>query len=52
MGYTVLQLQQFKTGKRLNDLNGIMRDISARMNQEDMEAVAYYMAGLGATHKV
>lgn len=44
--YTVLQLQQFKEGKRQNDLNAIMRDISARMNQEEMEAVAHYLAGL------
>lgn len=44
--YTVLQLQQFKDKKRSNDLNSIMRDISARMNKEDMEAVANYVAGL------
>lgn len=44
--YTRLQLQQFKDGKRRNDLNSIMRDISARMSPEDMDAVAHYMAGL------
>ncbi|KTD17726.1 c-type cytochrome [Legionella jordanis] len=44
--YTILQLQAFKEGKRSNDLNGIMRDISSRMSQEDMEAVAYYIQGL------
>lgn len=44
--YTILQLQAFKNGKRSNDLNSIMRDISARMSQEDMEAVAYYVQGL------
>lgn len=44
--YTVLQLQQFKTGQRKNDLNSIMRDISQRMSSDDMLAVANYIAGL------
>ena len=45
-GYLVLQLQQFKDNKRRNDLNSIMRDISAQMSLEDMSSVAHYMAGL------
>ncbi|MCC5792734.1 MAG: cytochrome c4 [Legionellaceae bacterium] len=44
--YTIEQLQLFKEGKRHNDLNAMMRDISQRMSPEDMEAVAYYMQGL------
>jgi len=44
--YTIGQLQLFKDGKRSNDLNGIMQDISAHMSAEDMEAVAYYIQGL------
>ncbi|MBA2710672.1 MAG: cytochrome c4 [Tatlockia sp.] len=44
--YTIQQLNDFKNGKRSNDLNSIMRDISSRMSQEDMEAVAYYIQGL------
>ena len=44
--YTVLQLQAFKDKKRSNDLNSIMRDISARMSTDDMVAVANYVAGL------
>lgn len=44
--YTVQQLQLFKENKRNNDLNSIMRDISARMDTEDIQAVAYYIAGL------
>lgn len=44
--YTIQQLQAFKEGKRSNDLNAIMRDISSRMSQEDMEAVAHYVEGL------
>ncbi|WP_133128573.1 c-type cytochrome [Legionella nagasakiensis] len=44
--YTIQQLQAFKSHERRNDLNAIMQDISQRMTKEDMEAVAYYMAGL------
>lgn len=44
--YTLQQLLAFRDKKRRNDLNGIMQDTCARMNQEDMEAVAYYMQGL------
>lgn len=44
--YTVQQLLAFKHGKRKNDLNHIMQDISSRMSQEDMEAVAHYIEGL------
>ncbi len=44
--YTVLQLQAFKDKKRSNDLNSIMHDISVRMDTDDMDAVANYMAGL------
>lgn len=44
--YTIQQLLAFKDKTRLNDLNSIMRDISARMNQEDMESVAYYLGEL------
>ncbi|MDI1352043.1 MAG: c-type cytochrome [bacterium] len=44
--YTVLQLRAFKEGKRTNDLNHIMQDISKRMSDDDMEAVAHYIEGL------
>ena len=44
--YLVLQLQAFKDHKRTNDLNHIMQDISARMDQDDMDAVAHYIEGL------
>jgi cytochrome c553 len=44
--YTVLQLNAFNDGKRKNDLNHIMQDISSRMSQDDMEAVAHYIEGL------
>jgi cytochrome c553 len=44
--YTIQQLQAFKDKTRTNDLNEIMRDISIRMDKDDMEAVAYYIQGL------
>lgn len=44
--YSQKQMEAFKDKKRRNDLNHIMQDISARMSQEDMEAVAYYIQGL------
>ncbi|KTD46034.1 cytochrome c4 [Legionella rubrilucens] len=44
--YVIQQLKAFKERKRTNDLNSIMQDISARMSDDDMAAVAYYMQGL------
>lgn len=44
--YTLMQLNAFKNGIRKNDLNHIMQDISRRMDQEDMDAVAHYIEGL------
>lgn len=44
--YTLIQLMNFKNGKRSNDLNHIMHDICNRMDKEDMEAVAHYIEGL------
>lgn len=44
--YTIQTLEDFKNNTRQTDFNEIMRDISARMSKEDMEAVANYMAGL------
>lgn len=44
--YTIMQLEWFKEGKRTNDLNHIMQDISKRMSKEDMDAVAHYIEGL------
>ena len=44
--YLRLQLEAFKNKARLNDYNAIMRDISLRMDKDDMEAVAFYMQGL------
>lgn len=44
--YTVQQLQAFKEGRRQNDDHAIMRDISARLSQADMEALALYLKGV------
>ncbi len=44
--YTLSQLQAFKDSKRKNDSNKIMREIAMKMNKEEMEAVASYIAGL------
>ncbi|WP_163559201.1 c-type cytochrome [Halomonas sp. NO4] len=44
--YTVTTLQEFAAGERANDPNAIMRDIAAKMSDEDMEAVANYILGL------
>lgn len=44
--YSIMQLQAFQEGKRTNDLNHIMQDISKQMSLEDMEAVSHYIEGL------
>ncbi len=44
--YTVQQLEFFKEKKRTNDLSAIMQDISHRMSQKQMQAVANYISGL------
>lgn len=44
--YTIAQLQAYKDGTRKNDINGIMRTIAAKMNKQEMTAIASYIAGL------
>ncbi len=44
--YIIDQLKAFKSGARSNDPNAIMRDISQRMTDEEMEAVGHYVSGL------
>lgn len=44
--YTVSTLQDFAAGERDNDPNGVMRDIAAKMSDDDMQAVANYLLGL------
>ena len=44
--YVVLQLRAFRSGERSNDFNGMMREVARWMSDEEMEAVAEYIAGL------
>lgn len=44
--YIVAQLQAFKQGMRANDPNGMMRNLTARMEEPEMKAVAAYIAGI------
>ena len=44
--YIIEQLKAFRSGARANDVNGIMRDISKRMTDEEIEAVSHYVSGL------
>ncbi|MBV1911622.1 MAG: cytochrome c4 [Kangiellaceae bacterium] len=44
--YTMSTLKAFRSGARANDANGIMRDIVAKMSDEQIEALANYLAGL------
>jgi cytochrome c553 len=44
--YTVQQLIDFKTGKRSNDRARVMRIVGGRLTDEEMRAVAEYLAGL------
>ena len=44
--YTLAQLNAFKNGSRANDDNSLMRSIVAKMSDEDMVAVANYIASL------
>lgn len=44
--YTADQLRKYKKGERSTDLNAIMREISAKMTDTEIEAVSSYVAGL------
>ncbi|WP_444996581.1 c-type cytochrome [Aliikangiella sp. IMCC44359] len=44
--YVKAQLIAFRSGERNNDLNNVMRDVVAKMSDEQIEALAYYMVGL------
>lgn len=42
--YIITQLKKFKTHDRSNDINSIMRDITSTMSEEQMDALATYIA--------
>ena len=44
--YTAAQIRAFRSGERANDGNQIMRQIAARMTDQEVAAVAQYTAGL------
>jgi cytochrome c553 len=44
--YTTAQLTAFRSGERSNDPNQMMRTIAARMSDQEIKAVADYIAGL------
>ena len=48
LGYVVKAMRDFKSAARSNDRNNIMRDIAAKMTEKEMDAVAKFLAGLGA----
>ncbi|TQV89136.1 c-type cytochrome [Aliikangiella coralliicola] len=45
-GYTKAQLLAFRDGSRDNDLNSVMRDIVAKMSDQQIEALSQYLVGL------
>jgi len=44
--YIVQQLMNFKSSTRTNDRAGVMRSLAGRLTDEEMKAVAEYVAGL------
>lgn len=43
--YILQQLMDFKTGARSNDKGKLMQTVAARLSEQDMKAVAEYLAG-------
>lgn len=44
--YVATALRQYRSGERVTDMNAMMRDIAARMTDEEIAAVASYVQGL------
>jgi cytochrome c553 len=44
--YTISQLKMFRDGSRANDMNGMMRDIAQKLNDEEIEILDKYLGGL------
>jgi cytochrome c553 len=44
--YLKTTLQEFRDGKRGNDLNGMMQDIARKLTDEDIEVLSQYVGGL------
>lgn len=46
VGYSVMQLKNFRDGVRMNDDGAVMRSIAQRLSDAEIEALASYAAGL------
>ena len=44
--YVKAQLEKFRDGSRSNDLNGMMRDVAAKLTDSDIETISKYLGGL------
>ncbi|MGQ4277331.1 c-type cytochrome [Pseudidiomarina sp. E22-M8] len=44
--YLKTQLEKFRSGERANDMNGMMRDVAAKLTDKDIELLSQYMSGL------
>ncbi|WP_427980503.1 c-type cytochrome [Agarivorans sp.] len=44
--YIKNQLEAFRSGERANDLNGMMRDVAAKLSDKDIEILSQYLGGL------
>ncbi|AWB66633.1 cytochrome c4 [Saccharobesus litoralis] len=44
--YVAAQLKAFRDGSRDNDLNGMMRDVAAKLSDKDIETLSKYVGGL------
>lgn len=44
--YLKTTLQEFRDGKRANDLNGMMQDIARKLSDKDIEVLSQYLGGL------
>lgn len=46
--YIIQSMQEYRDGKRKNDVSGMMTYASRKLSDEDIEAMADYLAGLGS----
>jgi len=44
--YIKAQLEQFRSGERHNDINGMMRDIAKKLTDKDIATLSQYVGGL------
>lgn len=44
--YIKTQLESFRAGTRANDMNGMMRDVAKKLNDDDIAALSKYLGGL------